>query len=218
MVVGALTIGQSPRPDVLSVVGEILEGVEIVQAGALDGLTDSEIEALAPGPADYVLVSRLRDGREAVLGRDRISGLVQQALDRLAARTDLVLFLCTGEFPGLRCERLLVEPSAALRGFVAAAAAGRVLGVIIPHPDQAAPARGRWEEIGRSALVEPASPYRPADFEAAARSLRAGGAEVIVMDCMGYSTAQKRVVTEASGLPTILAASAVARVVAELAP
>lgn len=217
MRIGAVTIGQSPRPDILSVVGEILGGVEIVQAGALDGLDDREIRALAPGPGDYVLVSRLRDGGEVVLGRERIFGHVQHTLDGLASRADLVLFLCTGEFPGLRCERLLIEPAMALRGFVQAAAGGRRLGIMVPHPDQAAAARARWEEIGSFALIEAASPYSPADFEGAARSLRDGGAEVVVMDCMGYSIAQKRTVAKASSLPTILAASAVARVVQELA-
>lgn len=214
--IGALTIGQSPRPDILSVMGEILVGVEIAQAGALDDLADQEIGILAPGPGEYVLVTRLRDGREVVLARERIHELVQRSLDGLAAQVDLVVFLCTGEFPGLRCDRLLIEPAQTLRSFVRAAAGGRRVGVLVPHIDQVASARERWGQIGGPVGVEAVSPHGGADFPGAARSLREGRTEVVVMDCMGYTTAQKRLVVAASGLPTILAASAVARVVQEL--
>ena len=71
--IGAITIGQSPRVDVVPEMQQILgPDVEIVQAGVLDGLSPEEIAALAPaGNGDSeirrlrgspVLVSRLRDG------------------------------------------------------------------------------------------------------------------------------------------------------------
>lgn len=61
--VGAITIGQSPRTDVTQDILPLLgDQVELLQAGGLDGLTREEIEAFQPGPDDYVLISRLRDG------------------------------------------------------------------------------------------------------------------------------------------------------------
>ena len=54
----------NPRDDVVPEMVEFLgKGVEIVQAGALDGLTYEEILDFKPDKDDYVLVSRLRDGR-----------------------------------------------------------------------------------------------------------------------------------------------------------
>ena len=45
-VIGALTIGQSPRTDVIPEIQEFLGGAEILQAGALDGLSRAEIDEL----------------------------------------------------------------------------------------------------------------------------------------------------------------------------
>ena len=60
--VGAITIGQAPRTDVTKDILPLLgEEVELIQAGGLDGLTREEIQAFAPGPDDYVLISRLQD-------------------------------------------------------------------------------------------------------------------------------------------------------------
>ncbi|MGQ0571028.1 MAG: AroM family protein [Armatimonadota bacterium] len=64
--------------------------------------------------------------------------------------------------------------------------------------------------------VETASPYQDADFEAVGRALRSRGAEIVVIDGMAYRSAHKQLVATASGLPTILAASAVAKVLGEL--
>lgn len=63
--IGMLTIGQSPRGDIIPPFKEILgPDHEILEAGALDDVTRSEIEGLVFRPDDYLLVSRLRDGAE----------------------------------------------------------------------------------------------------------------------------------------------------------
>lgn len=71
MKVGAITIGQSPRADVVQELLPLMgEQVELIQAGALDGLTREDIQAFAPGPEDYTLISRLRDGSSVMLPND----------------------------------------------------------------------------------------------------------------------------------------------------
>ena len=67
-VVGLVTIGQSPRPDVVPDMAEITgPGVEIREAGALDGLGRAAIDALAPREGDEILVTRLADGAPVFL-------------------------------------------------------------------------------------------------------------------------------------------------------
>ncbi len=212
---GVLTIGQSPRADVVPLLVEVLGG-EIVEAGALDGLAEAEIAALAPAPGEYVLATRLRDGHQVTVSRERILSYVQRALDRLAPQVDLVLFLCTGEFPPLRSDRLLIEPSRLLYHVVAGVAAGRRLGVLVPLPEQVEEARRRWQAAGRVAAAAAASPYGGGDFSRAAGVLREAGAELIVMDCMGYTPGHKREVVAAAARPAILAGTAVAAVLREL--
>ncbi len=57
-VVGLVTIGQSPRSDVVPEIAALIgPGVDVQEAGALDGLGHSEIEALAPTGHDEILVT-----------------------------------------------------------------------------------------------------------------------------------------------------------------
>ena len=68
-----LTIGQSPRPDVvpeiLGMLGNSTADIEAVEAGALDGLSREEVRAGAPRDREMPLVSRLRSGKKVVIGR-----------------------------------------------------------------------------------------------------------------------------------------------------
>src|SRR5881628_309209 len=106
-VVGLVTIGQSPRSDVVPEMAALIgPGIEVREAGALDGLKRSEIEALAPTGHDEILVTRLQDGSAVFVGEEKIVGLVEQriaALERGGAT--LTALLCTGAFPRLRATR-----------------------------------------------------------------------------------------------------------------
>ena len=63
--VAFVTIGQSPRSDVLpDIIKETQTQFEVTERGALDGLTDEAIVNLAPQPGEERLVTRLRDGRD----------------------------------------------------------------------------------------------------------------------------------------------------------
>ena len=81
MKVGAVTIGQSPRVDVMGDMKAILgEEVEVLEAGALDGLSMEEIEEMEPGEDDYVLVSRLQSGGFAKFGESFILSRLQDCI------------------------------------------------------------------------------------------------------------------------------------------
>ena len=68
--IGAITVGQSPRVDLIPEIQPILgDSVEIIQTGALDGLSKEEIAKFVPRPGENVLVSRLTDGTSATFPR-----------------------------------------------------------------------------------------------------------------------------------------------------
>ncbi len=83
---GTITIGQSPRDDVIPEMLPYLgENVEVIQAGALDGLTYEEILEFEPKEGDYVLVSKLRDGRSVKFAEKHILPRLQNCIDKLEA-------------------------------------------------------------------------------------------------------------------------------------
>ena len=95
--IGAITVGQSPRVDLIPEIQPILgDSVEIIQAGALDGLSKEEIAKFVPRPGENVLVSRLTDGTSATFGESYILPRLQLCIDDLEQQgVSLILFLCT---------------------------------------------------------------------------------------------------------------------------
>lgn len=218
--IGAITIGQSPRADMIPEMQAILgDKVEIIEGGALDGLTREQVAEMAPKPGDYVLVTRLRDGTSVQVAEHHILPLMQAQIDGVVGRgAEVVVLVCTGEFPPFRSSRLVVEPQRVLYHFVAGVAKGRRVGVIVPVPEQIEEGTRRWTAVGASALeVVAGSPYREiSELETASRWLRNWEAELVVLDCMGFTTAHKARAVELAGAPAVLPRTVVARALAEL--
>lgn len=215
---GLVTIGQSPRDDILPQMQPFLPtGLSTCQMGALDGLTRAEIAALAPGPGDYVLHTRLRDGSAATVGRRQVLPLLQSCLGRLdAGGANPIVLLCTGEFPELQSPALLIEPDRLLVNVVRGVRPRR-LGVLVPLPVQIEAAAGKWRSVGAEPVFEAASPYGDeAEMARAAEALRGWSPDLVVMDCMGYTQAHKRLVVRATGSLVFLASSVIASLVGEL--
>jgi len=220
---GVLTIGEAPRAD--DTVGELRQvlgpAYAIVERGALDGLTRVEIAELAPRPGEYVLITLLADGTSVTLGKPRILARLQQQIDAFAGDgVDAILLLCTGTFPEFKSEGLIVQPQPVLYHLVLGlAGAGRTMGVLTPLAAQIGQARAKWRDFGVDPVVAAASPYVEGDeVTPAAREVTERGADLIFMDCMGYSLPMKaRARAAAGGRSVILARSAIARVLAEIA-
>lgn len=215
---GAVTIGQTPRDDIAGELAGVLgAGVTIVQAGALDGLSRAEIDALAPEPGDDdALIARLAAGGEVLLAKTRIVPRLQACLDRTAA--DVYVILCAGVFPPFRSARPVVTPDRCLAAMVDAAFDGRRLGVIVPIKEQQASSAARWSRVDPGVVVTVASPYdEPARLVAAAEELRRAGTSLVVMECQGFTSPMKQVVRDVTGAPALLPSTVVGRFLAELA-
>jgi protein AroM len=218
-VVGLVTIGQSPRPDVVPDMAEVIgPGVEIREAGALDGLTRAEIDGLAPRGADEILVTRLRDATPVFLGRQRIESLLEQKIAALeTAGATLTALMCTGDFPKLRASRPIVQPQPVLVGALRGMSWPGPLGVVVPSVPHVPQAVERWRGEGFDPIVVALSPYEEEDPAAVRRAAEGlAGAGLVVMDCMGFRRKTRDEMRALTGAPVLLANLLVARVVAEL--
>jgi protein AroM len=218
-VIGLVTIGQSPRPDVVPDMAEVIgPGVEIRVAGALDGLARSEIDALAPRGDDEILVTRLRDGAPVFLGRQRIEALLEQRIAALeAGGATLTALMCTGDFPKLRASRPIVQPQPVLVGALRGMAWPGRLGVVVPSVPHIPQGVERWRGEGFDPVVVALSPYEEEDPAAVRRAATdLPGVGLVVMDCMGFGRKTRDEMRELTGVPVLLANLLVARVVAEL--
>ena len=219
--VGLITVGQSPRSDVVPDMAAMLgRDVEIVEAGALDGQSRERIAALAPEGDDEILVTRLADGSSVLVGKRHVIPLVEARVAALEDRgVALNVLLCTGAFPRLAARRPLLEPQPLLLGLLRAMTFPGRLGVLTPSERHVPQTTVRWRTSGFDAHVVPLSPYEetdPAAVRRAADELRGGGAGLVVMDCIGFRRKTRDEIASLTGVPMLLANLLVARVAAEL--
>ncbi|MFJ5368097.1 AroM family protein [Bosea sp. CER48] len=218
---GTLTIGQAPRADITPILDAVLDaGLARRHAGVLDGLSRPDIERdFATVPGQPVLITKLLDGSSVVIDRARTEKAAQRKLSMLEAEgCSTILMLCTGHFESLHTESArLVEPDRILPPAVAALTQGAQLGVIVPLAEQISSEAGKWNPLGRPPLYAAASPYggNGASVLQAARELAGRGADILLMDCMGFVESHRREAA-AAGLPVILSNSLVAKLVSEI--
>ena len=218
--VAMVTIGQSPRTDVTSDVADILgSDITIVECGALDELTNTDISEMKPSPNDHVLVTRLRNGSEVKISHKRVVSLVNDCISKVQDKANIVVLLCTGEFKEVRADKLLIMPSDLLFRVVQSILPRGVVGILVPSPLQFDDMRTKWNREGLKIVLESLSPYQETDEnsvkEIASRFVNAK-ADLLVLDCIGYSMKLSQTLKELTKLPTILARTIVARVVREI--
>ncbi|MCH7478974.1 MAG: AroM family protein [SAR324 cluster bacterium] len=217
--VGMITIGQTPRDDLIPEFQKLLgPDFRLIEAGALDGQSVSEVAELAPRPGEFPLITRLADGTEVIVAKERLVPRLQLCLDGLHEEVDLFAVLCTGTFPPFRSKRPVLGSDRILFASTHALFSGGTLGVLLPLAGQAESAAARWSEISRQVAIEAESPYQgDSGLWEIGQRFRSAGASLIVVDCMGFTQAKKNQLRGASGVPVLLASSLLARFIAEVA-
>lgn len=220
---GVVTIGQSPRSDLTGELAAYLPaGTTLLERGALDDLSPSAITALAPDADEDTLTSRLRDGEPVLVDRQRLVPRLEEAISALEQQgTEVNLLVCTGTFPPLHHGRPLLDAERLLvSGVGAVVHRSGPLGVVVPLPAQQNVLSMRWERaLGAPVLIDNADPYAAGATDAiraAVGRLARQGAQIALLDCMGYTEASRKAAAARTGIPVLLARSMVGRLAGEL--
>ena len=213
---GLITIGQSPRDDVVPELRALLpEDVTIVETGALDGLSKEEIPP--PQAPERTLVTRLSDGTELQVDKAFVHGRLEAAVRSLETRVDLIAYLCSGDLPEFPARVPILIPHRLLEGYLKAIRFPGPIGVLVPAPAQVKPALEELESWGVPALGQAVSPYSQASkVGEKAMQLANEGVVAILLHCFGFSLAMREQAARASGLPVISVRSLLARALCEL--
>lgn len=204
---GVITIGQAPREDIGLSFGSHFDslGVEIVQRGALDGLTDDYIlSTLAPNHLDTTYVTKLRSGRSVELSKKRIVSLLQECIDELQAHCASIVVVCTGDFPMLTSAVPLFFPDQILVQAAQDRGVNRSLGLVVPLAKQATDIARKWNALGIPVHTAIATPYGGSDLTSAAAELAIHRPDLVVLDCMGYTAAHGAAVRRVSECDVIV--------------
>jgi protein AroM len=216
--IGMLTIGQSPRDDILPTLREALgNDVEVLEAGALDDMTLDDVKRIPLNPEDYILVSRMRDGAEIRITKKYVIPLMQRRLEELEAKgVRLTVVMCTGKFPQFKSRGLVVTPSEILKGVIEGSLKEGKLGVVFPAPEQKAYAEKEFGRPGVEVYADSVSPYEPKDVDGLLRRLKKQDLDLIFLNCFGFPSELKDRVAKETGKPVIQSNMLIARVLREL--
>jgi protein AroM len=214
-----VVIGQSPRPSMQAEIQAVLSpGVTIELRGALDGMSRAEIDAIPPVDGADALFTLLPSGDNVRISKKAVEGRANAQLARFRQEgIDVAMLACTGKFPNLAPEGLVILPSAILHRLVEAVLPKGRLGVFSPLAEQTALIANKWRRDGVEVVgvtLQPGSD--DAAVDAAARAMADKQPDLVVLDCMSYTSANKARVRQSFSGPVILSIAAAARIVEEL--
>lgn len=192
-----LTIGQSPRPDIMDDLVDGLKSVSYSEYGVLDNYSLDRIRVeFKPERNQVVYVTILRDGTQVRLSKEAVSQRLQELVSRVESSVDVVVILCAGHF-SLASSKPVVYPSEALTDLVKQSSPLSI-GVMIPEKSQTEFMRNRWEAVSTVSKIVTWSPYASVDGLArVSKQLKQAG--TIVMDCLGYSSKHRTLVEGITG-------------------
>jgi len=216
--IGMLTIGQTPRDDLIPGLLDILgPGYEIVEAGALDDLSLEDVQGIDLDPDHYILVSRMRDGTEVKITKEFVVPRLQGGLDKLEDQgVRLTVVMCTGKFPPFRSKGIVVTPSEVLKGVLKSAIKKGKLAVVYPTAEQMPYAERDFGREGVEVYADTVSPYEEDDVRGLLNRLVGEEPDLVFLNCFGFPYSIKRQVQEDTGKPTIHSSALIARVIKEL--
>jgi protein AroM len=216
---GIITVGQAPRDDIAAVfAAHAPAGTKVVLRGALDGLSDSELDRLQPVSGSDTLYTRLRGGRDVKLSKKTVIERSPQALAKLREDgCDVLLYACTGDFPAMPGDEGVLFPSRLLSGLATGLLPRGRLGLLVPLAEQIGKLTSKWARPGLEIVAEALAPSAgAAEARQAAGRLAAQKPDLVAMDCMSYTPATKEQVKPALGVPALLAITATGRVLREM--
>lgn len=220
--VGLITIGQSPREDIVGSVKQIMgQEYEIIEAGALDDIENplGSIYRYNGGPRKgEIYVSRLRDGSQIEMDEYEILPLIENCINKLScAGAGTTGILCTGEYRALEKYRRLVRPYVVLHAFIDALFPSGSIGIIVPTEHQIDLKLREWKRESREVHVRWASPYQSIDkISGVSKELAGKGVDCIILDCLGFNEEIKNYLKRDINIPIILPNSLLAWTLREL--
>ncbi|MFX0052928.1 MAG: AroM family protein [Candidatus Hermodarchaeota archaeon] len=204
--IGLLTIGQSPREDILPELLPFLSPhLETVEVGLLDGLNFENINDLKPETTESQLITRLNDGSQVQLSERKICKLLPRAIHRMITerKVNAVGILCTHNFPKSDFSCPIIYPFDYLKFLVNFVLKIKNLGVIIPSNDQIEMTENKWET--EKIIVEAKSPYNKSNsWRRIIQPLVQEKVEAIVLDCIGYKIRDKQTIQNLIPVPILL--------------
>ena len=203
--IAVITMGHAPRPDVMQEIGPLLGEAEYHEFGALDNDPESTIVRMAPRGDELSYLTQLRDGRHVILEAGFVTSRTETLVAALDGRNyDLLILAMTGMRARLATRTPLVHGQDALDAWISALVASNSrIGIIFPlASQQSAASESDYGTMLKSSLATIGG-SQSSDLTQAID--RVSGADLIVMNSVGYTGEMAQQVARTSGKPVVTA-------------
>lgn len=216
-----LTVGVVPVSAVLPLLTEHIPEEQITNISLLGKITREEVmEDYAAEPGEEVMLTLLNDNDVAEVSRAKVEKALQGLIEVLDNQGyDVILLMSTYRFNYLKARNsILLEPERIIPPLVASIVDGHQVGVIIPIPELLKVQAQKWQALEKAPFYSLANPVFGTDNELidAGRELLGRGADVLVLDCLGFYQKHRDLLQKALDVPVLLSNVLVARLAAEL--
>ena len=218
--IGGVSLTHTPTTDIREELLLMLgEGFEIIEAGALDGLSKDDILALAPGEGESALVGALDDGTNIICREDAITTRLSQVADELEKQgVSAMVLYCGGDYRDLFHTSVpMITPLQLMRGVVPALTSTGKVAVLTPLPSQRPESIRKWDQYVKEPVPVIGNPLEGMDVvRRLAEEVRDIDVDLAVLDCFGFTIEMKKEFDRISGKPSVASRTLIARILKEM--
>ncbi|BAT34066.1 AroM family protein [Escherichia albertii] len=216
-----LTIGIVPLQEVLPLLTEYIDEKNISHHSLLGNLSRERVMAeYAPQAGEETILTLLNDNQLAQVSRRKIERDLQSVVEVLDSQGyDVILLMSTAAIRGMTVRNtIFLEPLRILPPLVSSIVEGHQVGVIVPVEELLEAQAQKWQILQKPPLFSLGDPVHDSEQKIieAGKELLANGADVIMLDCLGFNQRHRDLLQKQLDVPVLLSNVLIARLAAEL--
>ena len=181
-----INIGDSPVSGISEEIAVYFQGVELLQFGILDDLSEQEIsKVLYRGQGDILTVER-NDGSFIRLSKQAVHVSIEAAIEKAIHKGCEVCYLhCTGFFPSLQQNVVLIKPGELLKSVAAQFSKETRIAILTPTAEHVRQVTEKWEQLQCRKVILPVHPLDYDDILPQYASVLLEQ-DAVLLDCASY--------------------------------
>ncbi|EDB2832481.1 AroM family protein [Salmonella enterica] len=216
-----LTIGVVPMSEVLPLLTEYIDEQHITHHSLLGKMSREDFMAdYAVEPGDDPLLTLLNDNQIAHVSRQKVERDLQSVVEVLDNQGyDVIILMSTAAIKSMAARNsILLEPLRIIPPLVASIVDGHQVGVIVPVAELLAAQEKKWQVLQMPPVYSLANPVHGSEQQLidAGQALLDQGADVIMLDCLGFHQRHRDILQQALDVPVLLSNVLIARLASEL--
>ncbi|WLI78738.1 AroM family protein [Kosakonia sp. H02] len=216
-----LTVGVVPVKEIIPLLAEHVSEDQITHISLLGKMDPEDVRIdYCVDPGESAIPTRLSDDSLGMVSREKVERDLQSVIEVLDNQGyDVILLMSTADVRGLNARNaILVEPQRIIPPLVASIVDGHQVGVIVPIPELMAQQQRKWKVLENEPYYVLAHPFLSSESELinAGKELLERGADVLMLDCLGFHQYHRDLLQRALDVPVLLSNVLVARLASEL--